>query len=329
MNRREEWLRLLRRNGGPLGALVVFVLMFSLYLLEHPRSISVAIVTTASNKAALLAIVAMAQTLPVITRGLDLSVGMVMVLTSCLASVVVNGAPWQVALGVVLVLATGAAAGALNGAIVVLGRLQPIIVTLATGAMFFGFALLLRPSPGGEVSEGLSDALTGRLFGVVPTTLVLLVAVIVLGWMPFRRTIIGRACYAVGSSEQAAYLSGVPLQRAKFIAYTAAGLLSGLAGLLLSLISLSGEASSPQAGLYTLNSIAAVVIGGTSLYGGSGGMVGSVLGAFVLRTIGDLLFVFDAPALWQPLFEGLILLAAVWVGAQHVLRLRNRLDQFS
>jgi ribose transport system permease protein len=132
----------------------------------------------------------------------------------------------------------------------------------------------------------------------------------------------------VGSSEQAAYLSGVPLQRAKFLAYTAAGLLSGLAGLLLSLISLSGEASSPQAGLYTLNSIAAVVIGGTSLYGGTGGMVGSVLGAFVLRTIGDLLFVFDAPALWQPLFEGLILLGAVCVGALHVLRLRNRLDQF-
>lgn len=328
MNRREEWLRWLRRNSGPLGALVVFVLMFSLYLLEHPRSISVAIVTTASNKAALLAIVAMAQTLPVITRGLDLSVGMVMVLTSCLASVVVNGAPWQVALGVVLVLAAGAAAGALNGAIVVFGRLQPIIVTLATGAVFFGLALLLRPSPGGEVSEGLSDALTGRLFGAVPTTLVLLAVVILLGWVPFRRTIVGRACYAVGSSEQAAYLSGVPLRRAKFIAYTAAGLLSGLAGLLLSLISLSGEASSPQAGLYTLNSIAAVVIGGTSLYGGTGGMVGSVMGAFVLRTIGDLLFVFDAPALWQPLFEGLILLAAVCIGALHVLRLRNRLDLF-
>jgi len=241
---------------------------------------------------------------------------------------VVNGAPWQVALGVVLVLATGAAAGALNGAIVVFGRLQPIIVTLATGAVFFGLALLLRPSPGGEVSEGLSDALTGRLFGVIPTTLVLLVAVVVLGWMPFRRTVIGRACYAVGSSEQAAFLSGVPSQRAKFVAYTAAGLLSGLAGLLLSLISLSGEASSPQAGLYTLNSIAAVVIGGTSLYGGTGGMVGSVVGAFVLRTIGDLLFVFDAPALWQPLFEGLILLAAVCIGALHVLRLRNRLDLF-
>jgi ribose transport system permease protein len=328
MIRRSEWGMTLRRNGGPLAALAVFAVMFALFLMEHPRSISVAIVTTASNKAVLLAIVAMAQTLPVITRGLDLSVGMVMVLTGCLASTVVNGTPWQVGLGVVLVLACGAAAGALNGAIVVFGRLQPIIVTLATGAVYFGFALLLRPAPGGEVSEGLSDALTGRLFGVFPTTLVLLAALVVLGWMPFKRTVMGRACYAVGSSEQAAYLSGVPLERAKFLAYTIAGLLSGVAGLLLSLISLSGEASGPQAGLYTLNSIAAVVIGGTSLYGGTGGMVGSILGAFVLRTIGDLLFVFDAPALWQPLFEGLILLAAVCMGAARVLRVRNRLDLF-
>lgn len=328
MIRQNGWVLRLRQNSGPLVALGVFIVMFSLFLMEHPRSISVAIVTTASNKAALLAIVAMAQTLPVITRGLDLSVGMVMVLTACLSSVVVNGPPWQVALGVLLVLGAGAAAGALNGAIIVLGRLQPIIVTLATGAVFFGFALLLRPSPGGEVSEGLADALTGRLFGVVPTTLVLLAVLVLLGWMPLRRTVIGRACYAVGSSEQAAYLSGVPANRAKFMAYTVAGLLSGVAGLLLSLIALSGEASGPQAGLYTLNSIAAVVIGGTSLYGGTGGMVGSVLGAFVLRTIGDLLFVFDAPALWQPLFEGLILLAAVCIGALHVLRLKNRLDLF-
>lgn len=328
MKSQTGWQLWLRHHSGPLAALAVFVLMFALFLAQHPRSISVGIVTTAANKAALLAIVAMAQTLPVITRGLDLSVGMVMVMTSCLASVVVNGSALQVAGGVVLVIAAGAAAGALNGAIVVFGRLQPIIVTLATGAVFFGVALLLRPSPGGEVSEALADALTGRLFGFIPTTLVLLGALLLIGWLPLKRSIIGRACYAVGSSEYAAYLSGVPALRAKFLAYVVAGGLGGVAGLLLSAISLSGEASGPQAGLYTLNSIAAVVIGGTSLYGGTGGMVGSVLGAFVLRTIGDLLFVFNAPALWQPLFEGLILLAAVCIGALHVLRLRSRLDVF-
>ncbi|HKQ30220.1 MAG TPA: ABC transporter permease [Burkholderiales bacterium] len=324
-----DWNLQLRQNAAPLVALTVFVAMFSLFLMQHPRAISINIITTAANKAVLLAIVAMAQTLPVVTRGLDLSVGMVMILSSCLASVLVNGTPPGVTFGVIVVLATGIAAGAFNAAIVVFGRIQPIIVTLATGAVYFGFALLLRPAPGGDVSEGLSEALTGNLFGLLPTTLALLAAIVIFLWIPFRRSVIGRGCYAVGSAEGAAYLSGVDLKRSKFFAYTFAGLLGSIAGLLLSLISLSGEASAPQASLYTLNSIAAVVIGGTSLYGGSGGMIGSIVGAFVLRTIGDLLFVFDAPALWQPLFEGIILLAAVCLGALHVLRVRNRLDLYS
>lgn len=325
---RSDWPIHLRQNALPLVALGVFALMFSVFLIEHPRATSVNIMTTASNKAVLLALVAMAQTLPVITRGLDLSVGMVMILSCCVSSVLVNGTPLGVALGVVGVLACGTAAGALNATLVVLGRLQPIIATLATSAVYFGIALLVRPAPGGEVSEGLSDALTRTLFGVVPTTLVLLAGVALLIWLPLRRSLIGRGCYAAGSAEGAAYLSGVDIKRSKFVAYTLAGLLASMAGLLLSLISLSGEASAPQANLYTLNSIAAVVIGGTSLYGGAGGMIGSIIGAFVLRTIGDLLFVFDAPALWQPLFEGFILLAAVSLGALRVLRIRNRLELF-
>jgi len=324
----KDWSLHLRQNALPLVALGVFAVMFSVFLYEHPRAINANIMTTASNKAVLLALVAMAQTLPVITRGLDLSVGMVMILSCCVSSVLVNGTPLGVAFGVVCVLATGLAAGALNASLVVLGRLQPIIATLATSAVYFGIALLVRPAPGGEVSEGLSDALTRTLFGTVPTTLVLLVGVVAVIWIPLRRSLIGRGCYAAGSAESAAYLSGVNIKRSKFVAYTLAGLLASIAGLLLSLISLSGEASAPQANLYTLNSIAAVVIGGTSLYGGAGGMIGSIIGAFVLRTIGDLLFVFDAPALWQPLFEGFILLAAVSLGALRVLRIRNRLELF-
>jgi ribose transport system permease protein len=324
----KDWSLHLRQNALPLVALGVFAVMFSVFLYEHPRAINANIMTTASNKAVLLALVAMAQTLPVITRGLDLSVGMVMILSCCVSSVMVHGTPLGVALGVLCVLATGLAAGALNAALVVLGRLQPIIATLATSAVYFGIALLVRPAPGGEVSEGLSDALTRTLFGVVPTTLVCLAVVVAVIWIPLRRSLIGRGCYAAGSAEGAAYLSGVDIKRSKFVAYTLAGLLASIAGLLLSLISLSGEASAPQANLYTLNSIAAVVIGGTSLYGGAGGMIGSIIGAFVLRTIGDLLFVFDAPALWQPLFEGFILLAAVSLGALRVLRIRNRLELF-
>ena len=284
--------------------------------------------TTAANKAVLLAIVAMAQTLPVLTAGLDLSVGMVFILANCLASTLVVGSPLATAAGVVAVLALGLACGLVNGLIVVYGRLQPIITTLATGACYYGFALALRPTPGGDVNADFADALTGQTFGVVPTMLIVLAGVVVLVWLPYRRSAIGRAAYAVGSNEAAAFMSGVDVNRAKLVAYLLSGLLAALAGLLLTCLTYSGEASSPIGGTYTLNSIAAVVIGGTSLFGGAGSAVGSIFGAFVLRTVEDLLFVFDLPPLWQPLFQGVVLLAAVSLGAFRLLKIKNRLELF-
>ena len=128
---------------------------------------------------------------------------------------------------------------------------------------------------------------------------------------------------------RAAYMSGVPVAKAKLMAYTLAGFLASLGGLLLTFNTYSGEASAPIGGIYTLNSIAAVVIGGTSLFGGWGSAIGSIFGAFVLRTIEDLLFVFDLSPLWQPLFQGVVLLAAVSLGAIRVFRIRNRLELFT
>jgi ribose transport system permease protein len=121
-------------------------------------------------------------------------------------------------------------------------------------------------------------------------------------------------------------MSGIPIARAKFVAYLIAGLLSSIAGLLLTCITYSGEANSILGSSYTLSSIASVVIGGTSLSGGSGGAIGSIFGAFVLRTIGDLLLVFDFDPLWQPLFLGTVLLVAVSLGSFRLLRIKNKLD---
>ena len=325
-----RWLKLRRFwrwNIGPFSAFLVFAIMFLLFSVKQQNGLSVNVLTSLSNKGVVLALVAMAQTLVVLTGGFDLSAGMILTMASCLASVVVNGSSAQVALGVVGVLASGLAAGAMNATIIVLGRIQPIIATLATGAIYFGIALLLRPSPGGEVSEDFSNALTYDLGGV-PTTFLLLVGTLGLVWWPFRNSVLGRNCYAVGSAESAAYMSGLAIGCSRFAAYSLAGLLAAAGGLSLSLISLSGEASASQGGFYTLNSIAAVAIGGTSLFGGSGGMIGSILGAFILRTISDLLFVFDAPALWQPLFQGFILLGAVCLGGLRVLRRKNQMDVF-
>jgi ribose transport system permease protein len=324
---REAWRHRLAAQRGVLLAVTIFVAMFAVYGWKQEVGLTASIINTATNKGALLALVAMAQTLPVLIGGLDLSVGSIFVLTNCLASNIVVGGPLMTALGIVGVLAVGLVCGTINGLIVVYGRLQPIIVTLATGAVYFGFALALRPEPGGSVNFDLADLMTRSFYGV-PSSGLLLLAVVVLIWIPYRRSVLGRAAYAIGSSEQAAYMSGVPVARAKILAFALAGLLSAIAGLLLTFVTYSGAAKAALGADYTLNSIGAVVIGGTSLFGGAGSAIGSIFGAFVMRTVGDLLIVFDINPVLQPLFVGIVLLVAVSLGSLRLLRIKNRLDLY-
>jgi ribose transport system permease protein len=323
-----EWRYWLAEQRATLMAVGIFAVMFLIYVANHPAGFTANVVQTASNKGVLLAFVAMAQTLVVITAGIDLSVGMIFILTNCLASWLVVGTALETTFGVIAVLGAGLACGALNGLIVIVGRLQPIVATIATGAIYFGLALLLRPYPGGSVNEDLADALTGRLFGIVPASLVALFVVVLVLWVPFSRSQTGRTAYASGSSEIAAYMSGVPIRRAKFVAYTLGGLLASIGGLFLTFFTYTGEAALASGNAYTLFSIAAVVLGGVSLFGGRGSVIGAIFGALAFRTIGDLLFVFDFDPLWQPLFQGVVLLVAVSLGAFGLFRVRNRLEWF-
>jgi ribose transport system permease protein len=324
----KDWRYLMAEQRGTLLALCIFIVMFIIYTTNHPAGFTANVVQTAANKGVLLAFVAMAQTLVVITAGIDLSVGMILLLTNCLASWLVVGTPLETTLGVIGVLAAGLVCGAINGAIVIYGRLQPIVATIATGAVYYGIGLLLRPFPGGSVNEDLADALTGKLFDVIPTSLVALLVVVMVVWVPFSRSEFGRAAYAAGSSETAAYMSGVPIRRGKFLAYALAGLLASIGGLFLTFFTYTGEAAYASGNAYTLFSIAAVVLGGVSLFGGKGSAIGAIFGALAFRTIGDLLFVFDFDPLWQPLFQGVILLVAVSLGAFALFRVRNRLEWF-
>lgn len=322
-----EFRGFLRRYSGPLIAIALFTVLFIVFLSLHPRGLTTYVMTLAANQGVALAFAAMAQTVVVLIGGLDLSVGAIVALSNCVASEVVNGSPAEIAFGCVLVLATGAACGLLNGLIAVYGGIQPIIATLATGAIYTGLAYVIRPIPGGEVDETLADALTYETFQVVPTAILIMVAAVVFVWLPFKHSMLGRSCYAVGSSTSAAYMSGVNVNRAKMAAFILGGTLASMGGLFLGMQTLSGDA---QLGTdYTLKSIAAVVIGGTSLLGGSGGLVGSIFGAYILRTINGVLLFAGASPLAQPLFEGLVLLAAISVGALRVLRVKNRLDLMS
>ncbi len=327
----KDWRFLLVEQRGTLLAFLLFIAMFAIYVSNHPAGFSPNVVQTAANKGVILALVAMAQTLVVLTAGIDLSVGMIFILANCVGSHVLGGPPWQVALGVCAVMGTGLACGAVNGLIVIYGRLQPIVTTIATGAVFFGIALWLRPYPGTnpEFAAGLADAFTGKLFGTIPASLVFLGAVVLLIWVPLRRSVVGRTIYAVGSSEMAAYMSGMPTRLARFTAFAVGGLFASLAGLFLTFFTYSGEASLANGDNYTLFSIAAVVLGGVSLYGGRGSAIGAIFGALAFRAIGDLLFVFDFDPLWQPLFQGIVLALAITFGAARLFHIRNRLDMFS
>jgi ribose transport system permease protein len=348
----------LSQSAGLWVAVVLFAILYTLYSSLHPKGWTVDLYVQNSNESFALIMVSMAQTVPVLTGGIDLSVGAMMTLVNCLASNLISGSPAEMVLGIVLCILVGGLAGFVNGCIVVYGRIQPIITTLATGAVYIGLSLFLRPSPGGKIDDNLSWVATNAMaemdttygwfpdgppgwfahgVGLLPVP-ILLILLIVLGvWLPFRNTVTGRGCYAIGSAEGAAYMSGLNVARSKLAAYTVGGLFAGFGGLYLAIQTGSGNADIPQAGGYTLNSIAAVVIGGTSLFGGSGGAIGSVFGALTLRAISFCFRVFDtngpvgflANPLLQPIFEGVILLLAVSLGAARVFRIKNRLSLFT
>ncbi len=343
----------LRQNQGLLIAIGLCLFFYGVYSLSHPRGFSASLIVQNGNESFVLVAAAMAQTVPVLSGGLDLSVGSIITLVNCVASHTLSGSAFENFLGMMLCLAVGALAGFANGCLVVYGRLQPIIATLASGTIFIGIALFLRPTPGGQVDQDLAFAVTfdvnellsalgaapldGPLafLGKTPSPLIWML-LLSLSWGYYRRTRYGLGAYAIGSSQEAATMSGVRVPRVKLAAYTLSGLFAGVGGLYLALQTNSGNADIPQAGTYTLNSIASVVIGGTSLYGGIGGAIGSLFGALVLRSLAFNFRVFDeasalgllANPLYQPLFEGVILLIAVCVGALWVVRDKNRLHVF-
>ena len=316
----------LRRQARLVVTAVSLAVLFAAYLAIHPRGFSVYVLTIWSNQGVLLAFAALAQFFVVLVRGIDLSVGPVVALTNVVASYLVSGSATAITLGILAVLAVGLACGLVNGIAVVYGRVPPIVATLALGSMYSGLALLLRPTPGGEIDDRLSDAVTYDLSGV-PTSLILLIVVLLVLWIPLRRTRFGLGLYAIGSARESAVMTGLRVPRFTLAAYALGGLFASFAGLYVSMVTLTGD---PNVGpAYTLNSIAAVVIGGVALSGGVGSPLGAVLGAFTLKTISALMFFSGLPPLAQPFFEGAILALAIVLGALGILRVRSRLERFA
>ena len=300
-------------------------IMLVVFLSTHPGGFTTYVMTVWANQGMILALVAMAQFFAVLVRGLDLSVGAIMALCNVIASYVLVGSATDMVLGSILVIGVGLLCGFFNGIVIVYGRIQPIIATLATASIFTGIALLLRPTPGGEIDYDLADMMTLDIFGV-PTALIILAIILIVFWLPLRKTGLGLSLYAIGSSEQGAFQSGISVDKTRIIAFTLAGLFSALAGTFFSYVTTTGDASiGPN---FTLNSIAAVVIGGVALRGGVGTLIGAVIGAFILKTIASLMFFSGIPPLAQPFVEGLILATTIALGNIGVLWQKNKLEIF-
>src|SRR6202162_4582663 len=229
-----------------------------------------------------LAFAAAAQTVVMIAGGIDLSTGSVMAIANVLAASAMEKASFgQSLLLAVAVLIAGATIGALNGLIVVLSRIPDVVATLTSGFIWGGVALVILEKPGGGAPQEFLNLGTGTLFTTwLPNALVLLVVAVGAIWIPLRRSKLALQLYAVGSDRIAAFRSGVHIDRTRFAAYIFSGLFSAVGRLVLTMTTGIGA---PLAGVfYTLSGLAAVVVGGVSLAGGRGGMIGPVMAAFVL-----------------------------------------------
>ncbi|MEB3103796.1 ABC transporter permease [Ferviditalea candida] len=320
----------LKRNKEAVLAYIILFIVLVLFAINQNDFFTRYGLQSIFNQVITLTIAALAQTLVILTAGIDLSIGAMVGLTNSIAATIM--APVSQAVGgegpgvlftVLIVLTVGGLAGFINGVIIVAGRLQPIIVTLATASIYTGIALYIRPTPGGTVSMRYTEILTGRVLTYIPMSAIVLAIFIVVVWLPLRRSKLGQSIYAIGGSEYSAFVSGINVNRTKLWTYTLAGLFSAFAGLLLTAQTASGDPLG--SGLFTLNSIAAVVLGGTSLFGGRGGYMGTAAGAAILSLVLGLLIFWGVPSFYQNAVQGLILILALVVGLLQGIR-KNKVE---
>lgn len=297
------------KHRGLLMAAVVFIAAFGLLNLYLVNGFGYTDLASSSAGATTLALAAIGQTIVIIGGGLDLSAGAVISLSNALlvtqmGTSMASQVGWSIA-----VIFAGGCVGIVNGFFVVYLRLQPVVVTLATMFITQGATLLVLNQPGGTVPMEFSTALTGdAMAGILPMPLGIMGAALLV-WFFIRNSRLGMQLYAVGSDEAAARLKGLPAARAKFLSYVIGGCFYGAAGVFLTAQTASGD---PLIGASMLLPIfVASVLGGTPLGGGRGSCVGSVLGAFTVTLIANILLVADISTYYSTVVEGGVLILAM------------------
>jgi ribose transport system permease protein len=309
---------LVRRNGASFGIVGLLIGFLIVTRLINPNYGPDGIVNLSIDVLP-IAFAAVGQAIVVISGGIDLSVGSVMALASVTSAVLMKGQSDAFGVGVVIaVLLMGLLVGAINGSLVVVTRVPDIVVTLAMSFVWAGSALLVLNTPGGGSAVWLSSLLSGPLLlPFLPKALVVLAVIVALVWIPLRRSSLGLAFYAVGSHPVAAIRSGVAVAPTKIIAYALTGFFAALGGLALTGI---GGVGAPVPGAYTLQSVAAIVLGGVSLAGGRGGLLGPIIAVMVLALVRTDLFFLNVDPNLSTAIQGAILIGVVMFGSLVAMR---------
>ncbi len=286
---------------GCLSLFVVFSLLTSSFY--QPANLVDIMLQSAIN-----AVIAVGMTLVIMTRGIDLSVGSIVGLSSMVAADVANH---NMLAGIAAGVGVGLACGAINGILIAKLKLPDFIVTLGTLSVFRGAALIYtNGQPIYGLPQEFRDAFAGQWLGI-PTPVLLAILIAALGFFVVRFTALGEQIIAVGGNEEAARLSGIDIDRVKITVYTLSGLLSSLAGFVL--IARIGAAEPIGGNGFELQAIGSAVIGGASLFGGIGNPLGSIVGALTLGGLQNGLTLMNVPSFWQYVASGVVVILAVYV----------------
>jgi ribose transport system permease protein len=295
--------------GGAVPAVILFVIMFGIYIVHEPSALSAFGLGNLVNNAIVLALAAMGLTIVVLTGELDLSGSGVIAIANVVVATTSTGSLGSAG-SFAAVLAIGVLVGALNGWLVAYLGLQSLAVTIGSLIVCQGIALIILPAPGGEVAEAIAYGVTGEVFGVPVAALILAGAALL--WLILKITRRGIAIYAVGADESAARLSGLDVRTTKMFVFVTAGICYAVAGFVHSAEIGSGDPRVSDS--FILFMFASVAIGGTSLMGGRGGALGTLVGAGILTVMQKMLFALGVAEFYTNIFTGLIMIAAIFFG---------------
>lgn len=294
------------------GSLIMLILFFSLVSSNFLQlsNLSGILLSTA-----VIGVLALGSTFVIITGGIDLSVGTVMTLSAVMTGVFITFWGLPVPIGILGGILTGALCGLISGVAVARMKIPPFIATLAMMMIAKGLALVVSGTKPIYFTEHplFSDIALGSFFpGInIPNAVLIFFAAAIIGAIVLSKTIIGRYNFAIGSNEEATRLSGINVNFWKIIIYTITGVFTGIAGILMASRLNSAQ---PALGMgYELEAIAAVVIGGTSLSGGKGTIVGTVIGALIMSVLTNGLRIISVPQEWQTVIVGIVIFLAVYV----------------